>query len=87
MSASMKWRHLGHSQLLSRAVALLTRMAEMKVSPQEEIANPQDMNVFLVERHGLPKDFVSCRRLCGEQLSPLAFAPNRAIVWGPLQQW
>ena len=29
LSASMKWRHLGHLQLLSRAVALMTGMAEM----------------------------------------------------------
>ena len=38
MSASMKWRYLGHFQLLSKAVAA---MAEMEVSPQEEMANPQ----------------------------------------------
>ena len=50
MSASMKWRHLGHLQLLSRAVALMADMAEMKVSPQE-MANPQDMKMFAVERH------------------------------------
>ena len=31
-------------------------MAEMEVSPQEEMANPQ---VFAVERPGLPEDFVS----------------------------
>ena len=58
LSATIKWRHSGHSQLLFRAVALITRMAEMGVSPQEEMANPQDMEVFPVERHGLPKDFV-----------------------------
>ena len=43
------------AQLLSRAVAV---MAEMEVSPQEEMANPQGMKVFAVERHGLPEDFV-----------------------------
>ena len=32
MSASMKWRHLGHLQLLSRAVAVMTQTTE--VSPQ-----------------------------------------------------
>ena len=33
MSASMKWRHLGHLRLLSKAVAA---MAEMEVSPQDK---------------------------------------------------
>ena len=82
MSASMKWRHLGHFQLLSRAVAVI---AEMEVSPQEERANPQGMKVFAVERHGVPEEFVSFRALCGVQSSPLVFAPNQPIVWGPLQ--
>ena len=49
----MKWRYLGHLQLLSRAVAA---MAEMEVSPQEEMANPQGMKVFAVEKLGLPED-------------------------------
>ena len=34
-------------------------MAEMEVSPQEEMANPQEMTVFAVKRHGLPEVFVS----------------------------
>ena len=51
----MKWRYLGYLQLLSKAVAAL---AEMEVSPQEEMANPQGMKVFAVERPGLPEDFV-----------------------------
>ena len=57
----------------------------MEVSSQEEMANPQDMKVFAVEGHGLPKDFVYFRALCGEQSSTLVFAPNHATVWGPLQ--
>ena len=57
----------------------------MEASSQEEIANLQDMKVFAVERHGLPEDFVSLRALCGVQSSPLVFAPNRTIIWGPLQ--
>ena len=57
----------------------------MEVSPQETMANPQGMNTFAVERHGLPEDFVYFRALCRVQLSPLVFAPNRAIVWDPLQ--
>ena len=59
-------------------------MAEMKVSPQEKMANTQGMEVFDVERHRLPEDFVYFRALSGVQSSPLVFAPNRPIVWGPL---
>ena len=46
MSASMKWRHLGYFQLLLRVVAV---MAEMEVSPQEEMADPQGMKMFAFE--------------------------------------
>ena len=42
-------------QLLSKAVAA---MAEIEVSPQEEMANPQGMKVFAAERPGLLK--ISC---------------------------
>ena len=52
---TMKWRYLGRLQLLSRAVA---GVAEMAVSPQGEMTNPQGMKVFAVERPGLPEDFV-----------------------------
>ena len=48
-------------------------VAEMKVGPQEEMANPQGMNMLVVERHGVPEDFVSFRTLCGVQWSPLVF--------------
>ena len=57
-------------------------MAEMKVSPQEEMANPQGMKVFAVERLGLAEDFVYFPALCEVQSSPLVFAPNPPIVWG-----
>ena len=57
----------------------------MEVSPQEEMANPQGMKVFAVERLGLPEDFVYFPTLCGVQSSPLIFAPNLPLVWGPLQ--
>ena len=40
-------------------------MAELKASPQEEMANPQGMKVFAVERPGIPEDFVSFLALCG----------------------
>ena len=82
MSASMKWRYLGHLQLSPKAEAA---MAEMEVSPQEEMANMRGMKVFAVERPELTVDFVSFPALCGVQSSPLVFAPNLAIVWGPLQ--
>ena len=59
-------------------------MAEMEVSPQEEMANPQGMKVFAVERPGLPEDFVPFSALCGVQSSPLVFAPNLPFVRGPL---
>ena len=49
----MKWAPFGPF------AALMTGMAEMEVSPQEEMANPQDIKAFAVERHGLPEDFVS----------------------------
>ena len=61
-------------------------MAEMEVRPdEEEMANPQSLNVFAVERPGLPGDFVSFPALCGVQSSPLVFAPNLPFVRGPLQ--
>ena len=65
MSASMKWRCLGHLQLLSKALAV---MAKIEVSPQQEdMANPQGMEVFAVERPGLPEDIVLFPALCGVQ--------------------
>ena len=82
MSASMKWRYLGLLQLLSKAVVA---MAEMEISPQEEMANPQGMRVFAVERPEFPEDFVSFPALCGVQSSPLVFAPILPFVRGPLQ--
>ena len=60
-------------------------MAEMEVSPQEEMAKAQGTKVFAVERPGLAEDFVSFPALCRVQSSPLVFVPNLPIVWGPLQ--
>ena len=81
----MKWRHLGHFQLLSRAVSSFPVVAEIEINPQEEVADPQGTKVFAVERHGLPENVVSFRYLCRVQSSTLVSAPNRAVVWGPLQ--
>ena len=82
MSALMKWRHLGHLQLLSRAVAII---AEMQVSSPENMANMQEMKAFAVEGHELPEDSGYFPALCGLQLTLLVFVPSRPIVWGPLQ--
>ena len=60
-------------------------MAEMEVIPQEEMANPQGIKVFAVERPGLPEDLVSFPALCEVQSSPLVFPPNLPFVLGPLQ--
>ena len=53
----------------------------MEVSPQGEMANPQGMKVFAVERPGLPEELDYFPALCGVQSSPLVFVPNRPIVW------
>ena len=79
MSASMKWRYLGHLQFLSKAVAA---MAEMEVIPQEDMANTQAMKVFDVERPGLSEDFVYFSALCGVQSSPLVICSESAVCSG-----
>ena len=85
MSASMKWRHLGHFQLLSRAVSAFTAESEVEVRPRGEMANPYGMKVFAVERHRLPEDIMYFYALCGVQSPPLVFAPSRAFGCGQLQ--
>ena len=72
----MKWRYLGHLQLLSKAVAAI---AEMEVIPQEEMANQQGMKVIAVERPGLSEDFVSFPALCEVQSSPLVICSKSAV--------
>ena len=61
----MKWRHLGQLQLLSRALALMTEMAVMEVSPQKKMAKSQGIKMFAVERHELLEGFMFLRTLCG----------------------
>ena len=62
-------------------------MAEMEISLQKEMANPQGMKVFVVERPGLPDNFVYFPALSGLQSSSLVFVLNQPIWGGPLQQW
>ena len=57
-------------------------MAEMEASPQEEMANPEGVKVFAVERPGLSEDFVSCLALCGVQSSPLVIYSESAVCSG-----
>ena len=61
-------------------------MAEIEVSPQDDMANPQGLKTFAVERHGFPEDFVSFRALYDMQSSPLVFSQNRAFMCGTLQR-
>ena len=86
MSASMKWRYLGHMQLLSKAKHYLTPMAQKEVCPRDEIAHPPGTAVLPFDRHGFAEGFVSFRTLGGVQSSLVRVAPNRAIAWGP-PQW
>ena len=75
----------GQFNLSSRAVPPFTVVAEMDVSPQDEMANPQGMQVFAHQRHGLSETLCIFRALRGVQSSPVVFAPNSAVVCGPLQ--
>ena len=84
MSASMKWRYLGHLQLfLSKTKHSLTAMAKKEVYPRDEIADPPGTTVLPIDRHGFAEGLAFFRTLCGVQSSPVIFAPNRAIAWGP----
>ena len=85
ISASIKWRHLGHLQLLSKAKHPLTAMVEKEVCPRDEIANPPGTAVLPIGRHGFAEGLVYFCTLCGMQSSLVRFSPNRAIAWGPPQ--
>ena len=67
MSASMKWRCLGHLQLFSRAKYSLTAMAKKEVCPRDEIADPPGMAVLPIDTYGFGEGLVSFRTLCGVQ--------------------
>ena len=86
MSASMKWRYLGHLQLLSKVKHSSTAMAQNEVYPRTERADPPGTTVLPIDRRGFAEGLVSFRTLCGVQSSLVRFAPNRAIAWGP-PQW
>ena len=57
-------------------------MPETEVSPQEEIANPQGMKVFAVERPGLPEDFVSLPALCVSAIVATRICSESAVCSG-----
>ena len=57
MSASMKWRYLGHLQLLSKAKHSFMVMAKKKVCPRDEIADPPGTAVLPVDIHDFAKRF------------------------------
>ena len=81
----MKWRYLGHLQLLSKAKHSLTAMAKEEVCPRDEVADPPGMAVLPIDIYGFDEGLVSFRTLCGVQSSLVRFAPTRAIAWGPPQ--
>ena len=78
----MKWRYLGHFQLLSKAKHSLTAMAKEEVCRRDEIADPSGMAVLPIAIYGFDEGLVSFCTLCGVQSSLVIFAPNRAIAWG-----
>ena len=82
----MKWRCLGHLQLLSKAKRSLTAMAKKEVYPRDEIADPPGKAMLPIDIHGFAEGLVSFRTLCGVQSSLVRFAPNRAVAWDP-PQW
>ena len=59
MSASMKWRCLGHLQPLSKAKHFTTAMAKKEVCPRDEIADPPGMAVLPIDIHGFDAGLVS----------------------------
>ena len=81
----MKWRYLGHMQLLSKAVAVTAEMAQKEVCPRDEIVDPLGTTVLPIDRHGFAEGFVPFRTLRGVQSLLVRFAPNRATACGPLQ--
>ena len=63
MSASVKWRYLGHLQPLSKAKHSLTDMAKKEVCPRDEIADPPGTAVLPIDIHGFAEGLVYFRSL------------------------
>ena len=63
MSASMKWRCLGHLQPLSKAKHSTTGMAKKEVCPRDEIADPPGMAVLPIDIYGFDAGLVYFRTL------------------------
>ena len=59
----MKWRHLGHLQLISRAKHPLSAMAQKEVCPRDETAGPPVTNVLPIDRYDFAEGCVSFRTL------------------------
>ena len=63
MSASMKWRCLGHLQPFSKAKHYLPAMAKKDVCPRDEIADPPGMDVLSIDIYGFDEGLVYFRTL------------------------
>ena len=71
MSASMKWRCLGHLQPFSKTKYSLAAMAKKEVCPRDEIADPPGMAVLPIDTYGFGEGLVSsytvwCAIVAGE---------------------
>ena len=83
MSASMKWRCLGHLQLFSKAKYSLIAMAKKEVCPRDEIADPPGMAVLPINTYGFGEGLVSfCAIVAGEICSESSDRLGSATVAG-----
>ena len=60
MSASMKWRYLGHLEPLSKVKHSLTAMGKKEVCPRDEIADLPGTAVLPIDTHGFAEGLVVC---------------------------
>ena len=74
----MKWRCLGHFQLLAfvKGKHSLAVIAKEEVCSRDEIADPPGMAVPPIDIYGFDEGLVSFRTLCGVQSSLVRFAPK-----------
>ena len=61
-------------------------MVQKEVCPRDEIADFPGTNMLLIDRQGFAEGFVSFCTLGVVYSAAVRFAPNRAIVWDPLEQ-